>query len=91
MGAIRNTSKGDIQVTTEAGKFVFPAGKAKGDLAAERIAEIEKAGAVYFSVGELVTEGDEEAEAAAKAKAKAEAEAKAKAEAEAAAKAAKKK
>lgn len=87
MGAIRNTSKGDIQVTTEAGKFVFPAGKAKGDLAAERIAEIEKAGAVYFSVGELVTEGDAEAEAAAKA----EADAKAKAEAEAAAKAAKKK
>lgn len=60
MGAIRNTSKGDIQVTTEAGKFVFPAGKAKGDLAAERIAEIEKAGAVYFSVGELVTEAGEQ-------------------------------
>lgn len=89
MGTIRNTSKGDILVTTEAGKFHFPAGQAKGDLAAERVAEIEKAGAVYFSVGELVTEGDAEAEAAAKAKA--EAEAKAKAEAEAAAKAAKKK
>lgn len=59
MGAIRNTSKGDILVTTEAGKFHFPAGQAKGDLAAERVAEIEKAGAVYFTAGELVTEADE--------------------------------
>lgn len=59
MGAIRNTSKGDILVTTEAGKFHFPAGQAKGDLAAERVAEIEKAGAVYFAAGELVTVADE--------------------------------
>ena len=59
MGTIRNTSKGDIQVTTEAGKFVFPAGKDRGEFAAERIAEIEKAGAVYFTAGELVTVADE--------------------------------
>lgn len=87
MGTIRNTSNGDILVTTEAGKFHFPAGQTKGDLAAERVAEIEKAGAVYFAAGELVTEEDADAEAAAKAAS----EAKAKADAEAAAKAAKKK
>lgn len=60
MGAIRNTSKADINVSTEAGVFVFPAGKVKGDLAAERVAEIEAAGAVYFTAGELVTEAGEQ-------------------------------
>jgi hypothetical protein len=92
MGAIRNTSQADINVSTEAGVFLFPAGKVKGDLAAERIAEIEAAGAVYFTAGELVNEDADEAaaKAAAEAQAKADAEVKAKAD-EAAAKAAKKK
>lgn len=99
MGAIRNTSQADINVSTEAGVFLFPAGKVKGDLAAERVTEIEAAGAVYFTAGELVTEASEDAdeaaakaaaEAQAKADAEAAAEAKAKAD-EAAAKAAKKK
>lgn len=94
MGAIRNTTKGDITVHTEAGAFAFPAGGPARDLAPERVAEIEKAGAVYFAAGELVTVASKkDAEDAAAAKAKAEAAAKAKADAEdaAAAKAAKKK
>lgn len=67
MGTIRNTSQADITVSAEAGAFVFPAGKTKGDFAPERIAEIEAAGAVYFTAGELVTVASDEAPARAEA------------------------
>lgn len=69
MGKIFNTTPGDIVVATKVGTFRLPANKPSVDLAPERIAEIEAAGAVYFSAGELVIEKaatEEKAKAAAK-------------------------
>lgn len=97
MAKITNTTKANIHVTTEAGEFVFKAGEAL-ELADERAAMVADKGAVYFTVGELVSDAEEapvtgkteaelEAEAEAQRLADAEkAEAKAKADAEKAAK-----
>ena len=60
MSSITNTTKADIHVSTGAGDFVFKAGETL-TLAADRIALIEDKGAVYFSVGELVSDAANQA------------------------------
>lgn len=59
MAAIKNTTKANIHVTTEAGEFVFKAGETL-ELADERAAMVADKGAVYFTVGELVSDASEE-------------------------------
>lgn len=57
MANIKNTTKGDIRVHTEAGDFVFKAGETL-ELADERAAMVIDKGAVYFTVGELVADAE---------------------------------
>ena len=57
MAKITNTTKANIHVTTEAGEFVFKAGETL-ELADERAAMVADKGAVYFTVGELVSDAE---------------------------------
>lgn len=58
MASIKNTTKANIHVTTEAGEFVFKAGETL-ELEDERAAMVADKGAVYFTVGELVSDAVE--------------------------------
>lgn len=55
MANIKNTTKSDIRVHTEAGDFVFKAGE-NLELADDRAAMVADKGVVYFTVGELVSD-----------------------------------
>lgn len=57
MPTIKNTTKADIHVATEAGDFVFKAGQSL-ELADDRAAMVAEKGAVYFTVGELVSDAE---------------------------------
>ena len=57
MANIKNTTKANIHVTTEAGEFVFKAGETL-ELADERAAMVADKGAVYFTVRELVSDAE---------------------------------
>lgn len=57
MANIKNTTKGDIRVHTEAGDFVFKAGETLA-LADDRAVMVADNGAVYFTVGELVSDAE---------------------------------